>query len=1188
MYLKQLAMQGFKSFPEKVKIDFNPGLTAVVGPNGSGKSNLSDAVRWVLGEQRPKSLRGDKMEDVIFAGTKNRKPVGFAEVSMTIDNVDCRLPLDYTEITVTRRVYRSGESEYQLNGVSCRLKDIHELFMDTGVGREGYSIIGQGRIDEILNAKGEDRRKLFEEAAGIVKYKTRRTEAESKLERERQNLVRIGDIIQELEGRLDTLAAQAEAAKTYLTFREELKTLELTLFCQRRETLRQQEEKLQSDLSVARDDLLRETEAQEAQKTANAALKAELEALAEAIDAASRAVVNLRSRQEQSTAEMRLTEEQIQNLEQTVQLLEAEIEKEEAAVAEGKQQVRLYQSEETSLTLSLQAETSALAEREARLAALSRTLSAGEEEVEKQKAELIELLKETSQVQGTLQRAQGMEEQFAERDRQLAQERQNAQSQAQALKEQMQTLEETVLRLQEKEEAAQKQKSRLEAERVKYQSALRELEAGFGRKQSELTEKRSRLTLLSEMEASHDGFYQSVRAILSEAKRRNPQFLGVHGAVGELLQVDKALETAVEVALGGSLQNIVTSDEEDARLAIQYLKERNLGRATFLPISAVRPRSLGRDREKLLREAGVLGSASNCVGFDEAYRGVVESLLGNTILVDTVSHGIALSKKYRQSYRIVTLEGDLFSPGGAMSGGSRQKKTANIFGRSRERKELEQTVSALESAVGALEHQRQAFLEKTGEQERALAELAEESRSLEHQILTIRGDLAHGGIQLREQQEKLMDLAREQNQLNQQRKISQEAVEKGQAELNRIQAAIEAVQSALSESQGNMTEERTLREGIAEEIAAYGLSIAQKKQNRTNILENISKEMREIEKRQESISGRSEEILRTKSLATEKLGAIALLQSSIEETLEQQNRAQAHLTELGETRKEKTKVLEAGETAVSNGFALLSRLQNQTVRLEMQAEKQKEESRRMLEELWETYEMTWQMAEAAEKSDLPVAQLQLRSRELKSRMKALGHVNIGAVEEYQEAKDRHGLLTTQRADILETEQKLQGMIADLTGLMEEQFREQLEVISENFNQVFQEMFGGGQAYLRLTSGENVLEAGIDIVAQPPGKTLQNMTLLSGGERTLTAIAILFAILKRKPSPFCILDETESALDDANVRRYAGYLSKISAETQLIVITHRKGTMEAADALYGVTMQEQGVSKMVSVTLKDAQ
>ncbi len=1186
MYLKRLDLQGFKSFPEKVKLEFHKGITAVVGPNGSGKSNISDAVRWVLGEQRAKNLRGDKMEDVIFAGTENRKPLGLAEVSITLDNQDHQIPIDFTEVTVTRRVFRSGESEYLINGTGCRLKDIHELFMDTGVGREGYSIIGQGRIDELLSAKGDDRRRVFEEAAGIVKYKSRKNEAISKLEREQQNLMRVEDIITELGGQLEPLERQSEKAKQYLSFHEKLKKAEISMFCTDADRIETELHSFKESRSIAEESMAQATVENTHQKEKIVELRQKEEKLSEEIQKTNEGIISIRTEMEKKEGEIRLIQEQMQHDQSNIERLKGEICEKQKKTEKNREEGRLFESKITAIDVSMAGDKEKLEKLENRLRDMGKNLNENEVQMEHYKAEIIELIKISTETKGNIAKREALKEQFSQRQEQLDEEKAYLSSRVQHDKTHLQVLEKQVEETRKAITNLEQELGVLEKERngilAKKEGIDRERKA----KEKEWSNQCSRFSVLSEMEREHEGFFKSVKSVLKLKKNGEARWQGVCGAVGELLRVEEAYENAIEAALGAALQNIVTKTEEDAKEAISYLKTNHLGRATFLPVSAIKGKSIGKEKDAILTERGVLGIASELVSFSEEYGEIIRSLLGRTIVMNGLDTAVTLVKKYRHQYKIVTLDGDILNPGGAMTGGSVAKKTSNIFGRSREIRMLQEEIEKAEKAAKLLES-TMLKIEKELEKNSSLSmEKKMELQKCRLSLVTDEEDRKKTADSLEEQEEKLRLYRVEEGQLQEQYEAALTDISIYREKLEIADKSIEEMNSRLSGFQDSVENEKAERNSILSNLTELKIRVSNGEQNKASIYENIRRIQNEIHMMSLEEEKIQEEITKYLVGLEEKKRQIEERKEMLTSEREKERERQLLLTQRTDGRKVLLEEISQMEENSLEKMELISQLKNELFRMDTKIEKVTEEKQRIYDAMWEEYEITYQMAKEFHTENLPYVQLKREAKELKNSIKALGVVNVGAMEQYKEVKERYEFLTTQKEDILEAEEKLEGIIAELSGRMEERFREQFALISANFNEVFQEMFGGGKAYLKLADEDHILESSIEIIAQPPGKNLQNMMLLSGGERALTAIAILFSILKMKPSPFCILDEIEAALDDANVKRYAQYLMKFSGDTQFIVITHRKGTMEAADVMYGITMQEKGVSKLISVNFQE--
>ena len=1180
MYLKRLDLQGFKSFPEKVKLEFNRGITTVVGPNGSGKSNISDSVRWVLGEQRAKSLRGDKMEDVIFAGTVNRKALGFAEVSLTLDNEDHKMPLDYSEITVTRTVYRSGESKYMINGTSCRLKDVHELFMDTGVGREGYSIIGQGRIDEILSSKSEDRRRLFEEAAGIVKFRNRRAESIDKLEKEHQNLIRVEDIINELELKIQPLEEQSQVAKKYLALKEQLKKYEISHFYIQADKIQRDIAQLEENKRITDVNIEEEKNAYQGTNELIKGLKADEEKLLDEVEKLNANIASLTAELEKNDGEINLYTEQIQNIDINISRIASETEAKNKKIEDCNKEEKIYHSKLMAVEVHLSSVGRSLSDKEKEFHELSGNLARSEEQVEGYKADMLEKIKTSTDLRSDIQRLQALIQQFEQRRDQISNEGDYIQSQIFEAKIRIEALTKRAEEKKAEMEGLQCRASSLEATKKALESEIVENENQYRHKNSRLNECQSKFKVLSEMKNDYEGFFKSVKSIL---KRRGTQgFTGICGAVGELISVEKEYETAIEIAIGSALQNIITETEQDAKKAIEYLKQNSLGRSTFLPLSVIKGRDLGSDKTQVLGTHGVLGIAKDLISYNSKYENVMSNLLGRVIVMENMDAALQLAAKTKHMYKLVTLEGDVLNPGGTMTGGSIAKKTSNIFSRSREIAELEEEIKGLQKEFDDLidkirgdKEKADEIDEETAEINRSLQEIHIVAASMEQEKLqTMKG--------IEEKKERRESAMLELNALVAQIGTAKDDIEECSQKLNLAQNEIDEINKALEDYQGTMQSDKVTRDTILNAITEFKVSLSASQQEKSGVTENLQRIEREVKSLSEEIEKLSLE--REEFLSNRLLKALEIeaLKDKIQENKDTRQGLEKSRMDVNEKiHNVRTEVLRT-ETDRQQHFETINKLENDVFKMETKLEHLNEEKERIFNAVWEEYEVTYQQAKAMYDQSISATEITTVTKGLRLEIKALGDVNVNAIEEFKTVNERYTFLTTQRSDIINAEEKLQKIITELGVMMQEQFKEQFELISKNFNGVFREMFGGGKAYLRMMDESNVLESGIDIIAQPPGKNLQNMMLLSGGERALTAIAILFAILKMKPSPFCILDEIEAALDDANVKRFANYLKDFSGGTQFIVITHRKGTMEAADVMYGVTMQEQGISKVISV------
>lgn len=1181
MYLKSLELQGFKSFPEKIKLDFNKGITAVVGPNGSGKSNIADAVRWVLGEKSAKSLRGNKMEDIIFNGTENRKPLSFAEVSMIMDNSDKKLNLDYPEVTVTRRVYRSGESDYLLNGTKCRAKDILELFMDTGVGKEGYSIIGQGRIDEILSNKSEDRRMLFEEAAGIVKYRTRSFEASNKLAKERENLVRVNDIIATLESQVGPLEVQAEKAKKFISLSNKLKTVEVNRFVIEADRFENDIKEVEKTISQLGNDVLREHRQEEVLQKKRTSLKSDLSNVDLQYEENSNSIGEKRSQVEQKENDIKMCESEIQHFNENIERLNKNIDQNKKAIEDKKNESDALDAKIVAKTLEIERKNKAYEDKKSAYTDLETKVTESEEMFNRFNSDIRDKMNRSADISSEISKINARLLQLKERKSTVTEDISVLQGQ-----------------LKEKEIAlaVEEQKiSRIDNEIEKISNNIKndnvtvtELSGKINdtkKKQLDMTksiqDKQSRLRILSELENSYEGYYGGVKAVLSQRDRKVSGFEGICGAVGELITLDKKYETAIEIALGGAVQNIVAKNENDVKKAISYLKTNNKGRATFLPMTDIKPKTMN-NKGDIFKNTGVIGIAKELISYDAQYENIMSSLLERVIIVDTIDNGIALSKKTNYSYKIVTLDGELFNVGGSMTGGSISKRSTGIFSRGREIGELRENLKVLVSEYNELNSELDSMNNLIEESNKNLKSSNEMLQSLHINRTRSVAEVTKSKEYVDDYKTRIECSGSESEKLELTISEDEKQIKQYENDLAAITAEINSVNEKIQEYQSKIQENRDIRESSIREINDLKLEINQINNEIYNFNYNKKRIETEVMELNTGIENFKSEISEYESQIDDKEKNKQSIFENAEQLKEEYTKFIKMQEELINYKNEVNKELDELEKSIQRQTETKNAIEKQLSRFEVRKEQLENERKNLYNNMWEEYEITYVVAKNYEKLDMSSEDLVKEERNLKNQMKALGNVNMNAVEEYAEISEKYQFLIKNRDDIKQSEEKLIGIIEQLDVLMEEQFREQFKVISDNFAETFKEMFGGGEASLKLSNDQDILNCGIDIIVQPPGKTLQNMMLLSGGEKALTAISLLFAILKMKPSPFCILDEIEAALDDANVNRYADYLKNFVDDTQFIVITHRKGTMEAADILYGVTMQEKGVSKLVSV------
>ena len=1185
MRLKKLLLHGFKSFADQVEISFEDGITGVVGPNGCGKSNIADAVRWVLGEQSAKSLRGSKMEDVIFNGTEKRRRLAFCEVTLVFDNEDHALAIDFTEVQVTRRVYRSGEGEYKINGASCRLRDIVDLFRDTGIGKDGYSLIGQGRIDEILSAKSEDRRQVFEEAAGIVKYKARKLDAEKRIAHTQENLNRVEDILSELEGRVAPLKEQSEAAREYLQLRDELKVLDLNVFLMRTERYEARIKELKASVESLGESILQANQALDRQGAERDAAQARLDEY-EAETGEKREIVQRLIREvEAGEGATRVMRERIAAGERERDRLTAQ----RAAAAEGGEGIR-RQIDQMSENIAAQTQiiasaSSLLAEKEARLSESEARLSDMEERSEAAKQQIIQSMNRLGDVRAQRARLSAMQTALTGQLEAMEADRTREQSGVEALGEHVQSARALLNEENARKAALDQEVSDAQSRVQALGDQTQALQQHVTRLQTERQQRDSRLRLLKEMQRDYEGYTNAVKQVLLQSRRQGGA--GVHGVVADLIHVPARLERALDMVLGGALQNIVVDRDEDAKRMIEYLRLNRFGRATFLPIGSVRGRTLTPQERGVLAMPGCVGLASELIEFDPQYQGVIDNLLGRTVVAEDLASGIAIQRAGRYQFRLVTLEGDVMHSGGSMTGGSVQSRMTSLLSRAREIGETEAALkkidgefAAARDRYAAMEDERAALKQQRGElydalhrQEVAVARAeAQLHAALDEQDANNRRVERMEGERARLRAQ-LQDVTGSLEGLDQQEQTAQTSTADRQAEVKKLSEALYALRGEVETLREEVNGERvslTAREkGLEAEIA-----------NRDRLAAQAEDTGRLLEETEAALAECLKALTENAALLEKDLASLTENKAALDAARAQFDAADGRRTGV-------QKRLQALAEQIDALRAQLDELSDKHHRSEIQLTRIEGEYKQIQDRIWEDYELSYAGAEAFRQPDFKLTESEKRIAAIRARIRAMGTVNVAAVDEYRRTVERVEELSTQRDDLLKAQADLEGIVSELEARMERQFREQFILMNENFQRTFVRLFGGGKAELRLSDPADALNCGIDIVAQPPGKKLQMLSLLSGGERALTAIAILFAILDLKPTPFCILDEIEAALDDANIDTYADYLKSYSENTQFIVITHRKGTMERCNALYGVVMEEKGVSKTVSVKLNEA-
>ncbi len=1181
MYLKRLELQGFKSFADKTILELMPGITTVIGPNGSGKSNISDAIRWVLGEQSMKSLRGTKSLDIIFAGTQNRKSLGFAEASLVFDNSDGALPIEYTEVTVTRKIYRSGETGYYINKVPCRLKDVLELFMDTGIGKDGYSIIGQGKIDEILSNKSEDRRHIFEEAAGIVKYRTRKQESEKKLEHTKLNLLRINDILAEIEGNLEPLQMQADKAKKYLNLREELKNIEIGLFVYNIEKYKQDLEKVVQDIEIMQSQCNDEEGRLERVKILKEELKSSIDEITETIENMSNIGFESQKQIEQLNSDINVAKTRIANNNENNDRYLKEIEEQNSKIQELKDEIEQKEAKKDNLKQNKEKFEKELNEKQAELDKLTEKLSSKELEIEGYKHTVEENTDKKYELQSEINAQNINYQNFEKRQAQIKQEMQSTISELDGTRLNKEDIAKQFNEIENKKNKAQNSLNEVAKQREEANKKIKSFESNINILSSEMRIKESRLKFLIETEKEKEGYIKSVKSLLKDCENIKELGKGMNGVLANIIEVPDDLQTAIEMCLGASLQNIVTETETDAKRLVEHLRKNNLGRASFLPISSVRGKKLDKIKGN---ESGVVGIASDLVKYNKKYEQIILNLLGRTVIVDNMDTAIKVAKQNGYTFRIATTEGDLINPSGAITGGSVAKKTVNILGRGKEIEKLEKEIKNLKQKIEKLENDKQNYEESIEGILELSANLEKELQEIDITYATEKQKVISINENIEKLEKRLNRLKEEQANLEKQKEEAVSTKGDLQVEINKIVEQNEELSKIITEFAELNKDDQKYIDDLNFDITNLKISVSSFDESEASIQEIQERINQELENAHTSIENKNAQIEQIKKDNEDLEKSIQETLQKIEEVKESVNSSSSKIEELKQERAQKSEKLSKQEDEITDKFKVIEDLKGQLVKLDVKKTKIEEDINGIINKMWEEYELTPNNAEQYQKPE-NVALTQRRVNNLRTEIRELGSVNVDSIEEYKNLKDRYDFMSEQRLDLENTMSKLRKVISDMTQIMKEQFKEKFKVINKNFGEVFAELFGGGKAELTLEDEENILECGIEITVQPPGKKLQNMMLLSGGEKAFTAIALLFAILKINPAPFCVLDEIEAALDDVNVFRYADYLKKFTDHTQFLVITHRKGTMEVADTVYGVTMEESGISKLLSMKLK---
>ena len=1182
MYLKRMEMQGFKSFADKTVIELKQGITTVIGPNGSGKSNISDAIRWVLGEQSSKALRCSKSLDIIFAGTQNRKSLGFAEVSLVFDNADGGLPIEYTEVTVTRRIYRSGETGYFINKVPCRLKDLQELFMDTGIGKDGYSIVGQGKIDEILSNKSEDRRHIFEEASGIVKYRVRKQETEKKLEHTKLNLLRINDILSEIEGNLEPLQAQSEKAKKYLNIRDNLKNIEVGLFLYNIDQNKKDIEKITEDENITKEQCDTEETRLERIKTVKEQLKEEIDDITNKIEQMSNLGFESQKEIEMPNSDINVSKTKISNNEENEKRFLEEIEEKTTRLKELEEEQKQKDEKRENLRKNKERFTKELEEKQAELDKITEKLSKEALEIEKHKKQVEENTDKKYEKQANIKEQEINFENDEKRQKQLKNEIQNIISELDNTRMKKEEVSKDFYEIEAIRNKNIKELENIAKQKEEVNQKIKTYQIKINTMSNELRMKESRQKFLIETEKEKEGYTKSVKTLLKDCENNPELKKGIEGVLANLIDVPEELQTAIEMSLGMALQNIVTETEQDAKKLVEYLRKNNIGRASFLPITSIKGKKIDNIKGN---KSGIIGIAAELVKYNKKYEQIIYNLLGRTVIVDNMDTAIRIAKENGQNFKIVTQEGDIINTSGAITGGAVMKKTVNILGRENEIKKIGQEIKKTQENIEKIEKEKEEYEESI----EGILEIAErlEKELQENEITYATGKqkVLSFEEEIQKIENRLQKLKEEQSKLEEQKEFATNKKAEIQKEIEEINTENEKLSKIITEYAELNKDNQKYIDDLNFDITNLKISVSSFDESESSIEEIKERIQQEVEANKQSIKNKQEQIEQSKQETQNLKEAIKKIQEQIEKIKEEVKSSGSKIEELKKSRAEKNEKLTTQEEQITEKFKIIEDLKGQIVKIDVRKTKIQEEITETINKLWEEYELTPNSIEEYEKPK-NVSETKKQVNKLRTQMREMGSVNVESINEYKKQKERYDFMSEQRLDLENTMSKLRKIITDMTAIMKEQFEEKFKEINKNFGEVFAELFGGGKAEVKLEDEQNILECGIDITAQPPGKKLQNMLLLSGGEKALTAIALLFAILRINPAPFCVLDEIEAALDDVNVYRYAEYLKKFAQNTQFLVITHRKGTMEAADSVYGVTMEESGISKLLSMKLRE--
>lgn len=1127
-----------------------------------------------------KSLRGSKSLDIIFAGTQNRKSLGFAEASLVFDNQDGALAIEYTEVTVTRKIYRSGETGYFINKVPCRLKDVLELFMDTGIGKDGYSIIGQGKIDEILSNKSEDRRHIFEEAAGIVKFRSRKEESEKKLERTKLNLLRINDILAEIEANIEPLKAQAEKAKKYLNLKEELKNIEIGLFLHNIEKYKESLQEIIKDEEIYKNQCQEEEEKLERIRSLKEELKSQIETITSQIEEMSNLGFASQKEIEMLHSNINVANTRINNNNENKERFQKEIEEAKTKKQELEEEMKKREEKKDNLKQNKEKFEKELQEKQEELAKITKKLSSKELEMEERKAQIEKNTDKKYELQGTLNAQDINIENYKKRQSQIKTEMANYISELDATRLEKEEITKDFYEIDSKRNKIVKSIEEVSKIKEEADKKINDYQTRIHNYQNEARIKESKLKFLIETEKEKEGYIKSVKSLLKDCENIKDLGKGMHGVLANIIEVPEKYQTAIEMCLGASLQNIVTETEADAKKLVEHLRKNNLGRASFLPIASVK----GKKIDKIKGDnKGVLGIAVDLIKFNKKYEQIVISLLGKTIIVDNMDTAIRVAKQNGYLFRIITVEGDVINASGSITGGSVSKKTVNILGRGKEIEKLEKEIKELKEKIEKLEKEKQDYEDQIQDTLENAISLEKELQEIDITYATKKQKVVAIDENVAKAEERRNKLKEEQETLEKQIEEADSIKNTTNKQIEELTEETEKLTKIIAEFAEINKDNQKYVDDLNYDITNLKISVSSFDESESSIEEMQERIRQEIENASKSIENKKNQIEKINHDNFE-------LEQSIEETKEKIENIKQDVQNSGEKierlkqeRADKNEILSKQEEEITNKFKVIEDLKAQTIKIDVKKTKLEEDINNIINKMWEEYELTPNNVGEYKKPE-NVATTQKQVNTLRAEIKDLGSVNVDAIEEYKTMKERYDFMSEQRLDLEDTMGKLRKIIAEMTETMKEQFKKQFAIINKNFEEVFKELFGGGNASLKLEDEENILDCGIDINVQPPGKKLQNMMLLSGGEKAFTAIALLFAILKINPAPFCVLDEIEAALDDVNVYRFAEYLKKFSKNTQFLVITHRKGTMEAADTVYGVTMEENGISKLLSMKL----